>query len=298
MSRLVLLLTSFLLSTSIFAQLPNDYQKFSAAKKQSLLLANVEKTKYATLPPIPAGGWGSILAKLKSFMTLGETFNEVSDEMPASRGKNKLIHSSGSVAGVIYIPSEQYPTFTGIFSSGGLGVVRLSLAGSPESLGSFTPGMGVKILVDGKPSVNVTVMYSLNGQGENTNFFANVFSNRIPKPTGFALNALFQWFKLFAKNPLVLGVDHFAKVKSNGEVVDQPVVPYQLLFQPVLKLNEKSTRDFREDLKVVRGGTLIYILYATRNDRDKPFEIGRFYTTSDMIPSEYGDHQLFFQHRE
>ncbi len=293
------LLLMLLVAPFASASLPVGYKKLNAEDKQSVLWQKLEAQKYNTLPPIPLGGWGSIFAKLKTVLTLNETFDHTSDEMPAARGQNKLLHSSGSVAQVQFVPSTDTP-FTGTFRSGAIGLARLSLAGNPQALGSYTPGMALKFLLDGQASVNVAVMYSLDGQGEDTNFFLHSFSNRIPEPQSLMLKTLKLWFQVFVSNPLVLNVDHFASLNVDGSLVETPVVPYQLYFVPTmaLQISNHSLNDFRADLAKIPAGSLLYVVMARRFAGDKAFEIGRLYTTSEMIASQYGDHQLFFQHRE
>lgn len=292
-------LTTFFLATLTYAELPQNYLQLPAKDKQQILWNKTAAKQYQELPPIPAGGWGSVLTKIKSMLTLNETFDHHSDEMPATRGKNKVIHSSGSVAKIFFQANENSP-FTGVFQTGAYGIVRLSVAASPESVGSFTPGMGLKLLIDGQQSVNVTVMYSLDGQGANTNFFANNFSNRIPEPKSLTLKILKQWFSLFVDDPLVLSVDHFAAVEADDRKVENPVIPYQLIFKPTteVQLSANSKNDFRIDLKTIEPGKTMYQVLAKANANDQPFEIGKIILISKLIPSEYGDHQLFFQHRE
>ncbi|OWA54873.1 hypothetical protein BV898_19265 [Hypsibius exemplaris] len=53
----------------------------------------------------------------------------------------------------------------------------------------FCPPL-LKILIDEQRSQNLQVMWSVDGQGPNKNFFHNRFSNIIPPPTSFALKVL------------------------------------------------------------------------------------------------------------
>ena len=49
----------------------------------------------------------------------------------------------------------------------------------------LTPGMGLKWLRDWKDSANVVAAYSVNGQPNNWNFFANSLTNHIDTATTF-----------------------------------------------------------------------------------------------------------------
>ncbi|HBC17586.1 MAG TPA: hypothetical protein DC022_02250, partial [Alcanivorax sp.] len=50
--------------------------------------------------------------------------------------------------------------------------------GDPSDRG-FAPGLALKLLVDGKRSENVSALYTLSGQGDNHNIFANELSNYV-----------------------------------------------------------------------------------------------------------------------
>ena len=168
----------FLTISQAHADLAESYDSFSAKEKRAILWENSIKNDY-DLDHLDTSKT-SFLEKGKLFLKsyLLPAFNHTSDELP--EGRKRLIHEFGSVAKVKWIPSDHSP-FTGLFSTGGLGLIRVSLAtlGDP-----YIPGLALKILIDGAPSVNFHVMYSLDGQGSNRNFFFNTFSNVIPSPTG------------------------------------------------------------------------------------------------------------------
>ena len=281
------------------AELPAGYQNFTPERKQAILWQKIENSEYQNLPPIPAGGWGSIFQKLKSFLTLRETFDTSSDEMPASRGKTKFIHPSGTVFKVLFKPSNT-SGYTGIFSQNSQGLARLSLAGNPADIGSYTPGMALKFFIKGQPSVNVAVMYSLEGQGANQNFFKYAFSNHIPKPSSLTLKILGEWFALFVRNPFVLSMDHFAAFENNGLKVQSPKSPWQVVFEPnhQLDINPNSKSDFRIELAQIKPSSLLYTVKAKEKSNSSLVVIGELFAVSRGISSEYGDHSLFFQHRE
>jgi hypothetical protein len=161
----------------------------SAATRSSSLqaaLSQSQGTAYSFLP-----GWSSAdvtdpwnLVKFAAENTAA-TFDDYQDTLPS--GRPKLIHARGSLAPVKFNVVTNPNSHTGLFATGGDSCfARLSVAINPNG-NSFTPGMAIKCYRDNQPSGNIISMYSLDGQGNNWEFFANQFSNIIPEPTGAAL---------------------------------------------------------------------------------------------------------------
>lgn len=96
------------------------------------------------------------------------TIDYVSDELP--QGRRKYIHSVGSVFSAAFTPVSNTP-YTGFFEGADSLLIRISLAASPNysnpsakaAYNNFTPGHGLKYLIDGKPSANLVAMHSVNG---------------------------------------------------------------------------------------------------------------------------------------
>jgi hypothetical protein len=107
--------------------------------------------------------------------------------MPGSR--KKLIHTVGSIAQVEFIAASDSP-YTGLFKGSKNALIRLSTAkgfdADKEPLENFTPGISLKLLKDGKPSVNCMAMYGVNGV-PTWNPFTYDASNHIPAASGVAL---------------------------------------------------------------------------------------------------------------
>src|SRR5262249_41735049 len=108
---------------------------------------------------------------------LRQTFLVAADELPV--GRTKIIHTYGTAACIELVPRRGHP-FTGVFRSGARGIARLSLAFPGDD---FCPGIGLKLLIDGKPSVNVVPLPSLLGQGRDQNVFARAYVNPAPTET-------------------------------------------------------------------------------------------------------------------
>ena len=109
------------------------------------------------------------------------TFSTKGDQMPsAGLGiRDKLIHSVGTIGKIKWVSKGTHP-YTGLFKGASYGYARMSLAVQPSAkVQNTAPGIGIKLLRDGKDSGNFVSMYSVDGQ-PTWNFFANDFTNHIP----------------------------------------------------------------------------------------------------------------------
>lgn len=275
--------------------LPYNYEYLTWDQKQHIIWnQRIVKTEYKKLPRITSLGWFGILKQLKALVTLNKTFSHSKDELP--KGRQKIIHGFGSTALVEFIPSSDTP-YTGIFT-GAKGLVRIGLAGSPKLIG-IVPGMAIKFFISGRPSLNIQVMNSLNGQGNNKNIFAYPFSNSIPNARGLILRMVQSWFSLFVKNPTYLSINHLASLSQDGEVVKKKKAPYQIKLIPTneVQIDENSSLDFRKELSFFPIGTVLYRIWARRTKGDNSWRmIGKLVTLSPFVSSYYGDNKLFFQH--
>ncbi len=299
--------------------LPDDYERGTAEKKQHSLLAWVSATEYCAPSddgsdsdepldyatdectaklPMGHGTMDLVYEFAKAIpWTLRQAFkpNE-GDEL--TEGRVKIFHPFGSVATFEMTISEG--DYSGILAAGQtvFGVARLSLGGP----GTFKPGIGLKFLVDGVPSVNTHVMHSLDGQGDNQNFFAFPFSHRLPTPESYALQAIGELFKVVKSEPFELPIEHLASVNPDGSTVEpgNVAVPYELIFTPTEDaaqlIQEDSTLDFRAELRRIEPGTVLLDVMARAERGDEPVKIGELKTTSYIVASDRGDRQLFFRH--
>ena len=157
-----------------------EYQAMTASKKQEDIMVEVARDN---------GSRGSWYSKFKTATTLLLTQSNApsvdyqGDTMPPGKlygHRQRVIHSLGTIAKVELKPqaTSSHP-FTGIFEGASHGIIRLSLAGEISAIKSFTPGFALKFLRDGLPSVNLVAMPSVDGQGDDYNFFAKEFCNNI-----------------------------------------------------------------------------------------------------------------------
>jgi hypothetical protein len=274
------------------AELPRAYMSWSAEAKEELLWNRIVSSEYPQLRDIEGAGWMGILESLKTLGTLGKSFDHVSDELP--HGRKKLLHPNGSVVRVELV-AVAGSSYTGLFQ-GASGLARLSLAGDPKKIG-YTPGMALKFFVDGRPSVNVHVMSSLDGQGDDRNFFAREFTNALKKPRGIALKLVAAFFSLFA-DPLHVPMGQLARVDRYGVAVESPSSLAQLVLAPTrdAQIDPASTSDFRLELARIPEGSTLYEVWAY-DSSSSLVHVGKLVTRSRFVASEYGDYQLFFQHQ-
>lgn len=276
------------------------YERLSGCEKQEYLWQKrILPTEYDGYPSL-AGitGWSTLLGNANGFFSLRKSFTHVSDEMPRYRAK--FIHPLGTVAKIEY-QSEPGSPYPGLLSEPYVcGLARASLAADPAVIG-YTPGLAVKLFIDGVPSANIHVMSSLNGQGKNHNYFEHYFTNILPEPTGLLLQSLRAWFSTATRVPTRLRVHHLVHYNADGSKTNSGRAPYQLYFYPAMgrHIDPDTKRDMRQELAEIPPGSPLYDVYARASDKDRwAYLIGRVVTQSRFVASRWGDTGLFFKHQE
>lgn len=289
----------------------------SAKGKQEALWFQVSAQPYAELPSFREPS-ASDVASVANPEFNSRTFVQPEDVIPDGRGK--VIHSFGAVATVAFEADPNAQTsYTGILKNGApFGMARLSLATKAvkKTIGSqnFTPGMGLKFFLDGSghPSVNLLVMYKLDGQSS-FNFFANSFSNILPPGEGPAQVAGTVAFAAglasrgLSPHPGQLTVEHLSRWNADGSKVaeSEARAPVRLTFVPTETATASMSAstaetDFRAMvMEQVKSGTVIYDVWASDDPQPHgPFgtRIGVLRTTSGFVASEFADRLLHFQH--
>lgn len=283
--------------------LPADYQDLDAQRKQELLYERIAGSAHPAerLPTIGVVPFyvRAILGGSLKIAYMRQTFEHCADELPP--GRTKLFHNFGCDMAFEFVPAPGHP-FTGIFATGALGVGRFSLF-KPGA--SFSPSMALKFLVDGRPSVNVPMLETFDGQGADHNPFARTFSNKIPTPTNPLVWFFFKWSMRTVRALRVrdldvtwLPVDHLAGVRRDGSQVDAPVVPTRILLEPLSEVAMSSSPepDYRVKLRGVAPGTTLYRLHGMATDDSEKVLLGSVICTRPFVASGYGDDALFFQH--
>ena len=298
-----LLILSLLLSLTLSLS-PDDfssdaYQSQSALSKASQLWSKI------TADESELGFYNPLLLATIFLEPMSPTFSHVSDTFPLLR--KKLIHTVGVIAQgeLVVDPSNPY---TGIFEGASNVLIRLSSAKAPDytkttadgANDNFTPGMSLKFLRDGLPSVNLMAMFGVNGF-PSWNFFFRDFSNHIPDAQGLALKALSCKFSQATKYIQTLGLKDLAAYTEKGEDRRNELnFPFKLVFRPNNQVKSLFPDDFvekfTEQLKTIPAGTSLYDVYAVASPDAQEVLIGGLRTTSEFVSSHWGDESLFFQH--
>jgi hypothetical protein len=130
-----------------------DYESWSASAKADHLWVNgAKRTQYKTTMPAlkPTDTAGLISTIL---------WKKVQDRKDvADDGYVKPIHQHASMAKVKFVPLANNG-YTGIFQGSDYGLLRLSVTEDPAK-SAFTPGLAWKAFVNGKPSENVSALYT------------------------------------------------------------------------------------------------------------------------------------------
>jgi hypothetical protein len=290
--------------------IPADYDNWAACDKQSLLWTNgVKRTEYAAderpeIPPVDIGGLisGVISDKVKY----------VGDVAPV--GHAKPIHPHGAMAKVAFNSTGNHP-YTGVFEGNECGLLRLSVTGDPADRG-FAPGFAWKTLIDGQPSENISALYTLSGQADNHDFFANELSNYVSLEANDTLGSSLL-FSFVTSKPTLVVADAMAETQSDGSAEASPVSPTQVYFVPTAEVRglfAEGEHDFRDDLLSLPEGTKLYDVYATDMEikssiwaskqqrlqderRADAVKIGEMVLTSEFTTSVFGDSGVFFKHQ-
>src|SRR5690554_120930 len=290
--------------------IPADYESWSACDKQEHLWVNgAMRTEYAAgerpeLVPI------NVLGLVSSI--LWKKVRDRTDVAPA--GYEKPLHPYAAMAKVNFVPTSNH-NFTGLFKGNECGLLRLSVTGDPADRG-FAPGLAWKTFIDGKPSENVSALYTLTGQGNNYNFFTNELSQYVQQEVNESLGTSLI-FSMVTSKPTLLRVDDMAKVNQNGSTVASVKSPTQIYFVPTNQVHNRfvsTPHDFRDDLTELPAGTTVYDVYATNKEiktsifpslsrryaqqrRDSAVKVGSLKTTSAFTTSHFGDTGIFFKHQ-
>lgn len=288
--------------------MPAEYESWSAGAKADHLWVNgALRTQYkTTMPNLKPVNTGGLISSI-----LWKKVQNRTDVAPA--GYTKPIHPYGAMAKVKFVPVAGNG-YTGLFQGSDYGLLRLSVTENPSE-GAFQPGLAWKALVNGKPSENVSALYTLAGQGANYNFFANELSNYVSTDINNSASTIL--FSAVSSKPTLVIMNDMAEVTQGGAVVATPKAPTQIYFVPRAEVKTKfatTAHDFRYDLATLGAGSPVYDVYATsmeiktsiipstntqyaKDRRASAKKIGTLELTSPMIVSAFGDQGVFFKHQ-
>jgi hypothetical protein len=269
------------LITQDFTPSPLEYRTWSVERKLNFIWSRIIASEYEDLPPFqPIDVLGLLFTPLRKKM------DDRVDESPA--GWRKAIHAHGTVAQVEYVSTGDHP-YTGLWQ-GATGLVRLSVTGDPAKRG-FAPGLALKMLVAGQDSANFSALYTLNGQGQDHNFFAHPLSNIVPVVNEFGPQFINGIFRRVTRYPTKLSLQDFGIFDRSGNTISSPNSPEQISLVPELQF-ASNPHDFRTDLTPIPAETTIFTVMVSESRQ----VIGHLITKSKFVASAYGDRQLFFRH--
>lgn len=178
----------------------------------------------------------------------------------------------------------------------------MSLAADPSQGPGYMPGIALKMLRDGMPSVNTVALHNLDGNGKDANFFKFPLNTWLPDPTSVVSKILFFLFSRAEPEPGKLPVTEFARFDSTGKQVDSPSSPTILSFVPddrVANLIPSDTdEDVRTLLMTIAPGPLFKVMAIETLYDASPVHIADInLITASPIASVFGDAKLFFQHQ-
>jgi hypothetical protein len=234
--------------------------------------------------------------------TLERTLDRTDDLMEPDRPK--IIHAQGSVA-LVRLETYANSSFTGVLApppvGGARGIMRMSLAIPPTGKRAFTPGFGLKLFIDGRPSLDILAMNHTVGQGRDVNLFANSFTHDLRnehKELRPPQKLLQFFFKRVSREPRRLTVDHFATTTSAGDTIECPARPGRLVFQPDRdvrrRFRSREVEDFRDSLARLEPGSKLYEVESV-DERGDSAPVGQIVLETRFIASVVGD-RLFFRH--
>lgn len=290
---------------------PEGYVEWPARRKLDWLWDDVIGTTLhpvTGLPPLdapfgprPVSGLALVLRRRSLVRSL------LRSEDLMESGRDKVIHRRGAVA-VVELETAPGSPFTGLLApppaGGAIGLLRLSLVARVTGKKAITPGFGLKLLVDGRPSADVLAMNHTVGQGRDFNVFSNSMTNDLSeehRELRLPQRMMSRLFTRVSEEPRRLTVDHLAEIGRDGSEVVDPRAPRRLVFEPTAAAREafvgQAGVDFRRVLASIPEGTVLYEITGLRGPAgsDDRVPVGALRTRSAFVSSDGGD-RLFFRH--
>lgn len=287
----------------------SKYESLKACEKQEILWQKILASTYKINPDYNSFGVTELLSLARQQISMKE--KNQTDFAP--EGWKKLLHARGSIAKVKVVPIDH--KYTGVFQGADCSLLRLSLTFKPSSSRPVAPGIAFKVLRDGVYSANASALVSLDGQGENYNFFKYPLSNIVPIGKDLGQKIVHKIFRKVSGFPEELLASDMASIDAQGVRVQDVVAPRQIFFVPASDFNFSSTQhDVREDFSKIPEGTVLYKIFLAPVSEQgfdythyTPEDVSTFLkesehvanlvTTSQFVTSEFGDSGIFFRHQ-
>lgn len=266
------------------------YFRHDAAAKQEALWDAIAKTAYRVLPSLTPKASPAFSTRVRQFFNEGYWPNAPEEQDDVSGAPVvPAYHRLGASALAEFRPNPKHP-FTGLLARHCLLVLRVSLAVEPEK--AFVPGLQVKFLIDGRPSVNVSAMHDLSGEPEH-NVFGSQLSNVLVRPRRWSTRmAVAMRSNKLMEQP----IEQIFSICSDGTEVRHVESGQQLLFCPtdLARSRMRGVRDFRRELPRILPGSPLFEVYVVSERLAEPALVGVVELTSSFISSEFQDTRLQF----
>lgn len=292
------------------AVLPDNYQNLTAKEKQNILWSQISANPYPLdkFPPnLPDDD------RLLDVKFLTEVFIGTSDELAV--GRPKIISPFGIACKSELVISPDSP-YTGIYKSGGVGILRLSSNGGAQGA-RLTPFLAVKVLVNGQRSQNMHTGYNVTGQitGNTTSYWSNPYSTGYDVSTVDPLPFIVKFAQTLQDvvdqldgGPLDrpvnignLGQVEQSSVTWDGKAVPKADVraPWLVQFQPnpaFAKFAQTEPNYSAQLIKQIPADSMLFTVHALRSPCDDKYQkIGELWCRSGLTASNYEDQVLRFQ---
>lgn len=278
--------------------LPEAFVEWSAADKSEHIWRElVVGTAYppTELPDIALPVGRELVAGVRHVVSprlLRRTMRDEGDEL---RDRPKVIHTRGSVARIDWQPASR--GWTGAFATPMTGLLRMSLAAPPTRKKAFIPGIGVKLFVDARNSLDVVAVNHTNGQGRNHDLFANELTHDLTgkhDESRLAQRLMAALFRRVTTEPRRLSIDAFSRWNVDGSEVTEPAGPTRIDFVPAAEVrgqfDGRAGEDFRRVLGDIDAGTALYDVVD-----ENGATVATIRSASRFVASAGGD-RLFFRH--
>eukprot|EP01064_Diplonema_japonicum_P025472 TRINITY_DN3689_c5_g1_i1.p1 TRINITY_DN3689_c5_g1~~TRINITY_DN3689_c5_g1_i1.p1 ORF type:complete len:335 (+),score=68.68 TRINITY_DN3689_c5_g1_i1:49-1053(+) len=278
---------------------PSDvqYESLSAEEKMQLLWKRCKEDHTSG----PLTTTKQLMWDFAITQTFHPTMHFHSDELYT--GTKKYIHPVGGVCTGVFESTGGH-NFTGVLACKSSPIIfRMSYGGQPSAT-SAVPGIALKFLRTGLPSVNIMAMKDLDGVPTG-NFFRTTLMNHIGRSDNLVFKAVERKFAHFSPRARMLGLCEFGFATTDGEELDKKdvVFPFRLIFEPNPELAEKPEwKDLKTDYpleelyKQIPVGAVLYTVKALPEPGAVPVDVGVIRSTSLIVSSKYGDTKLFFKH--
>jgi len=232
-------------------------------------------------------------------MSMITTFDNPREVHP--EGREKVIHGQGAVLQFDLEVQGNSP-YTGMLMPGKhRGLMRLGSA-FPANIDVF-PGIAIKFLRSGIHSANSNLLRNTGELNGRKQFFEEWLSNHVTPPS--ALTLLNKFNQASACQSMTGLSDMCSYTQDGSRVKGPPQFPYEIRFEapedPMQFSMDFSARDrpvaLLKALTNIPQGTHLYNVLAKASPTAPWKNLGKVFTRSKSVTSNFGDTRLSFRHQ-